>query len=160
MQRGDRGLGLVGAEPIAGERPLEQEHRFGDRRGVPPASILVGEGYEVTRFVGARPAASVVEQQQRHQTRGLGVVGDRGETSRQADGLGGEVDVAGVPLVEHEVQHVQHGAEVTGLVERHAGQGALGAADALGHRRLGDEVGLGDLAGREPAHGTKRQRHR
>ena len=71
----------------------------------------------------------------------------------------------GVALVEDEVDHPQHpgeplrpgrgvgqGERLTGL-----GHGALGAADALRHRRLGDEEGGGDLPGAQPAQGAQRE---
>ena len=102
----------------------------------------------------------MVEQHQGEQPRHLGVV-DRGrELPGEPDGLGGEVDVAGVALVEDQVEDAQHGGDVAGLVEPHAGDGALGPADALRHGRLGHQVGLGDLAGGQPADGAQRQRDR
>src|SRR5437660_4439294 len=63
----------------------------------------------------------------------------------EPDRLGGEVDVAGVALVEDQVEHAQHRGDVTGLVEPDARDGPLGPADALGHGRLRPEVGLRDL---------------
>ena len=82
----------------------------------------------------------------------------RGQLAGQPDRLRGEVDVAGVALVEDEVQHAQHRADVAGRVEADAGHGALGPADPLRHRRLGDEVGRGDLPGGEPADRAQRER--
>ena len=38
----------------------------------------------------------------------------------ESDGLGGEVDVAGVALVEDQVEDAQDGRDVAGLVEPHA----------------------------------------
>ena len=88
----------------------------------------------------------------------LRLVGHGGELPGQADRLGGEVDVAGVALVEDDVEHPQHRRQVSSLVEADVGDGALGAADPLRHRRLGDEVGLGDLARGEAADRAQGQR--
>ena len=90
----------------------------------------------------------------------LGVVGQRGELPGQSDRLGREVDVAGVALVEHEVQHAHHGARVAGTVDAGLRHGALGPADALRHGGFGHEVRLRDLAGGEAAHGPERERDR
>jgi hypothetical protein len=78
----------------------------------------------------------------------------------EPDRLGGEVDIAGVALVEDEVQHAQHRGDVTGLVEPDARDGPLGPADALGHSCLGHEVGLRDLTRGQTADGAQRQRDR
>ena len=72
----------------------------------------------------------------------LGVVDQGRQLAGEPDRLGGEVDVAGVALVEHEVEHPHHGGDVAGPIDAGLGDGALGAADALGHRRLGHEVRL------------------
>lgn len=86
---------------------------------------------------------------------------DRGrELPGEPDGLGREVDVAGVALVEDQVEDAQHGGDVAGLIEPHPGDGALGPADALRHGRLRHQVGLGDLAGGQPADGAQRERDR
>ncbi|CAM5360631.1 hypothetical protein SVIOM342S_09131 [Streptomyces violaceorubidus] len=93
----------------------------------------------------------MVEQHQRQQPRHLRMV-DRGrQLPGEPDGLGGEVDVTGVALVEDEIEDAQHGADVAGPVEPDAGDGALGPADALRHGRLGHQVGTGDLPGGQPA---------
>ncbi len=109
-------------------------------------------------------AAGVVQQHQREQSVDLGVVDQRGQLPRQADRLGREIDVAGVALVEHEVQHAHHRAHVAGTRRIRGDAGAahraLGAADALRHGGLGHEVRLRDLAGGEAAHGAEGQRHR
>jgi hypothetical protein len=60
----------------------------------------------------------VVQQHERQQPGRLLVVGDRVQPPGQADRLGGQVDVAGVALVEHEVEHPQHRDQRAGLVER------------------------------------------
>lgn len=84
---------------------------------------------------------------------------DRGrDLPGEADGLGGEVHIAGVALVEDQVEDAQHGGDVAVLVEPHTGNAALGPADALRHRRLGHQVGLGDLAGGESSDGAQGER--
>ncbi|WP_366139774.1 hypothetical protein [uncultured Modestobacter sp.] len=96
----------------------------------------------------------MVEQHQREQPCHLGVV-DRGrQLPGEPDGLRGQVDIPGVAFVEHQVEHPQHGRDVAGLVEPDAGDGALGPADPLRHRRLGHQVGRGDLPG---GHGRRRR---
>ena len=102
----------------------------------------------------------MVQQHQRDQPGHFRVVGRIGEPPGQPDRLGGEVDVTGVALVEHQVQHMHHRREIAGLVEPDIDHGTFSAADALGHRRCRDEVRPCNLAGREPAHRTQRQRHR
>ena len=59
----------------------------------------------------------VVEEHQGEQPRHLGVVDLSGELPGEADGLGYEVDVAGVALVEDQVEDAQHGGDVTVPVE-------------------------------------------
>jgi hypothetical protein len=71
-----------------------------------------------------------VEHHEGEPPRHLRVV-DRGrEPPGEPDGLGGEVyvDVAGVALVEDQVGDAQHGPDIAGLVEPHAGGGTLGPA--------------------------------
>ncbi len=82
------------------------------------------------------------------------------ELPGEPDGLGRQVDVAGVALVEDQVEDAQHGGGVAGLFEPHTGDGAFGAADPLRHGRLGHQVRLGDLAGGEPADGPQGERDR
>ena len=81
-----------------------------------------------------------------------------------------------VALVEDEVDHLEHrrrggrrARRGRGHLERHArlGQRALGAHDALRHRRLGDQEGAGDLrrssgrrAGAASARRAPRRQHR
>ena len=62
-------------------------------------------------------AAGVVQQHQGEQPVDLGVVDQRGQLPGEADRLGGEVDVARVALVEHEVQHPHDRAHVAGPIE-------------------------------------------
>ena len=76
---------------------------------------------------------------------------------RQPDRLGGEIDVAGIALVEDEVQHPHHRAHVAGTIDTGPTDDALGAADALGHGLFGHEVCPGDLACGEAAYGSEGQ---
>ena len=99
----------------------------------------------------------MVQQEQRKQSRDLRVVRGRGQLPSQPDRLRGKVDIAAVALVEHQVQHLQHGAQVAGAIQPDVAHGALGPADPLGHRRFGHEVRLRDLAGGEAADGPQRQ---
>ena len=128
--------------------------------GVPPAAVLLGERHQAAVGRGPGRAPGVVEQHQGQQPRHLGVVDRGAELPGESDGLDGEVDVAGVALVEDQVEDAEHGRDVAGLVEPHPGDGALGPADALRHGRLGHQVGLGDLAGGQPAHRAERERDR
>ena len=71
-----------------------------------------------------------------------------------------------VPLVEHEIEHLEHRRQAGGSVgplghlERDLGlrQRALGPHDALGHGGLPDEEGAGDLVGGEPPEEPQRER--
>src|SRR5262249_58688496 len=53
VQRGDRGLELVGADGAGAEGPGEDGLSFGDGGGVPPISLLVGQGHDPPVGVGA-----------------------------------------------------------------------------------------------------------
>ena len=160
MERGDRRLRLVLAEPIAGERGLRDADALGDERGVPLAAVLVGERHDAAVRSGAAAAAGVVQEHQGEQPVDLGVVDQGRQLAGQADRLGREVDVARVALVEDEVEHPHHRAHVAGPIDTGPTDRALGPADALRHGRLGHEVGLRDLTGGEAAHGSQGQRHR
>jgi hypothetical protein len=83
-----------------------------------------------------------------------------GELAGQPDRLVGQRYLAREPLVEDQVEHVEHRPGRTRRVEALAGDGALGAGDPLGHGRLGHQEGPGDLRRGEPAHGAQRQRDR
>jgi hypothetical protein len=73
---------------------------------------------------------------------------------------------SGIAFVEDQVDDFEHGGETlrelvaAGSLVGQAGlrQGALGAHDALGDGRLGQQEGAGDLAGREAADHPERQR--
>ena len=143
---------------------MDDVHPFDDELAVPLAPILLGERHDASVRSGAAAAPCLVEEHQGEQPLDLGVVHQGSQLPGQSDRLGREIDVAGVALVEDEVQHPHHGAQVaaafdtavdTGLADR-----ALGAADALRHGGLGHEVGLRDLTGGQATDGSERQRHR
>jgi hypothetical protein len=70
----------------------------------------------------------VVQQHERKQARDLLVVDLGRQLASEPDRFGGEVDVAGVALVEDQVEHAQHRGDITGPVEPHARDGPLGAS--------------------------------
>ncbi len=105
----------------------------------------------------------------------LGFVGCQlGQEAAQAEGVGAEgrshpvLSRRGrVALVEDEVDDLEHRGQPgrplgrLGHLERHLlpGQGLLGPDDALGDRRLGHEVGPGDLDRRQAAEQAQGERH-
>ncbi len=106
--------------------------------------------------------AGVVEEHQREQPARLGLLRGEGELAGEPDRLAGQVHPGGpanMPGRVDEVEHAQHDGEVAGLVQAAPVQRALGAADPLRHRRLGDVEGVGDLPGGEAADGAQGQRH-
>ena len=113
MQRRDRRLGLVLAEPVEGQRGLEHRDALGDQVGAPETAVLLGQRHEAA--VGARPgvASCVVEQEEGEQPGNLRVIGRGRQLPRQPDRLCGEVEVAAVSLVEDQVEHLEHGAQVS-----------------------------------------------
>ena len=132
---------------------------LGDEFCVPLAAILIGERHDAPVRSGAAAAARVVQEHEREQPVDLGVVCQDSELPGQPDRLGREIDVAGVALVEDEVQDPHHGAHVAGTIHTGPTDHALGAADALRHGALGHEVCLSDLACGEATHGSERQRN-
>ena len=81
-----------------------------------------------------------------------------GERAPEPDRLGREVPAAAVPLVEDQVDDCEHRGEAVGeqMSRRHAKRDpggpdlALRADEPLGHGRLGNEEGAGDLLRRSP----------
>ena len=59
----------------------------------------------------------MVEEHQGEQPVDLGVVDQGSQLPGQSDRLGREIDVAGVALVEDEVQHPHHRAHVAGTID-------------------------------------------
>ena len=115
VQGGDRGLGLELAEPVATQRRLQDGDALGDERGVPAGAVLLGQRDQAAVAPGPRRSPGVVQQHQRQQPRGLLVVGHRRQLPGEPDRLGRQVDVAGVALVEDQVEHPQHRRQVAGL---------------------------------------------
>ena len=97
----------------------------------------------------------------------LGLVGHQlGERAPEPDRLGREVATAAVALVEDQVDDREHGGEAVGeqMRRRHAKRDpggldlALRADEPLGHGRLGDEEGAGDLVRPQAAQRAQRER--
>ena len=167
MDGGDRSLHLVLAHLPPAQGLGDEGHALGDESPVPEGAVLLGQRDELAVGAGAGGAPGVGQQHEREQAGDLGVVGQRRvHRPGQADGLAGEVGAGevgtaagGVALVEQQVEHVEHGSQPLGpLAGRRKGERlvgrldlGLGPADALGHGRLGDEEGGGDLAGGETA---------
>ena len=119
-------------------------------------------------------AAGVVEEHEREEADGLGLVGhELGEGAGEADGVGAqplayEVGAARgrVPLVEQQVQHGQHCAGALGQLvrRRHAVRDsrvadlALRPHEPLRHGGLGNQERSRDLGGGEPGQGAQRER--
>jgi len=160
VDRGDRRLRLVLTELVATQRALQDDDALGDERGVPTRAVLLGKRDQPAAWPGPRLPASVVQQHQREKSCGLWIVGHRRQLPGEPDRLRRQVDVAGVALVEHQVEHPQHGREIARLVESHVADRAFGPADALRHGRLRHEVGLRNLARGQPADGAQRESHR
>ena len=93
---------------------------FCDQLAVPAGSVLVGEGNQAAVGAGPRRPTGVVQQHQRQQPGRFLVIGHRRQLPGEPDRLGRQVDVTGIALVEHEIQHPQHRGEIAGLVEPHA----------------------------------------
>ena len=163
VQGGDRRLDLVAARaPILrlhGERRLQDANALGDLARVPQAAVLPVERDDPALGIEPRRHPGVVQEHQREQPAGLRLLRGEGELAGEPDRLGGKVHPARVARRVDEVEHAQHDGEVAGLVQAAPAEGALGAADPLRHRRLGDVEGVGDLLGGEAADGAQGQRH-
>jgi hypothetical protein len=160
VERGDRRLRLVLAELIARQRSPCEVDALGDERGVPQTAVLLGERHDASVRSGAAAPPGLVQQHQGEQAVDLGVVHERRQLPGEPDGLGREIDVARISLVEHEVEHSHHRAHVARTIDTGVTHRALGAADALRHGALGHEVGLRDLACGETTHRAEGQRDR
>ena len=114
-----------------------------------------------------RPSARVrlrrrgmVQEHQGEQPVDLWFVHQGRQLPGESDRLGREIDVAGIALVEDEVQHPHHRAHIAGTIDAGSLDRPLGAADALCHRALGHQVGPSDLACGEATDGAEGQRDR
>jgi hypothetical protein len=168
VQRGDRCLQLVGAGPAVAKRSVEQPRSLLDRGRVPACPVLILHQDQIALRRCARIAAGVVQQHERDEPHGLGLVGhQRGHQLGQADRLRAELwakqlvaSGCRVALAEDEVEHGEHDSEPLGQpvvgrdLEGDPGVPdlALGAHQALRHRRLGDQERASDLRRGQPAH--------
>jgi hypothetical protein len=107
-----------------------------------------------------------VQQHHREQAVDLRLVGHQlRERAAEPERLGRQLAAATVALVEDQVDDREHRGEPIGqqVVGRHPERDpggldlALGPHEPLGHRRLGDEEGSGDLAGGQAAEGVQGQ---
>jgi hypothetical protein len=171
---GDRRLQLVGAEGGARERVGDERGALRDVGAVPPAAVLVGERDQRAVGARARGAPRVGQEHEGEQSRDLAVVGQQGvhraresdRLARELAALQGRARARDVALVEDQVEDVEHHAQALGAlglgrrVEAAAGRpdALLGAADALGHGRLGHEEGAGDLCRGQAADGAQGER--
>ena len=101
----------------------------------------------------------MVEEHQGEQPARLGFLRGEGELAGEPDRFASQVDAARMAGRVDEIEHAQHDGEIAWLVEPAPAEGALGAADPLRHRRLGDIEGIGDFLGAEAADGAQGQRH-
>ena len=174
MERGDRALELVRTRSPGAERAVQDGEALVDHRVVPPGPVLVLEQDHRPQSIGSGVAPRMLQEHQREQAPYLGFVRhQRHDEAGQADRLVTQVrsnELAGgrgVSLVEDQVQDGEHARQAFGqelggrdtVGDRRLPDLALGPNEALGHRRLRDEEGTGDLAGREAAEGLQRQRN-
>ena len=173
VDRGDRRLQLVRAGRCLAEGGGDQPHALVDLPGVPQVAILFGERDQGAVPCGSSVAPGIGQEHEREQAGDLAVPRQQlVEHAREPDRLGGEVGplqrrsrARRVALVEDQVEHVQNHAEAFRALwfgrQVETGPDALdallGAADALGHRRLGDQEGVRDLRRRQPADRAKRE---
>ena len=175
MLRGDAGLQLVPADPALRHRPAQPVYRGVDRRPVPARPVLLLQRHQPPPRVEAGGRPRLVELQQRGQPADLGLPrheyrqlpGQRDRLAGEVASLRGGRPAGQVPLVEDQVHHGEHGRQPgrvvvrVGQVERHlpVGQYPPGAHQPLRDRRLGYQVGGGDLRGGQAADGAQRQRY-
>ncbi len=160
----------------AGQAPGggQTDPALGDLAGVVEGPVLVAQQDQVTGGVDPGRTAGVVEQHERKQPEGLGLVGhQRAEGAAQADGLVAErpphqvaARAGRVPLVEEQIDDGQHrrGAleQLVGGRDDEGDAGvadlALGPDEPLGHGRFGNEEGAGDLGRRHADQRAQGQR--
>src|SRR5258708_1810052 len=173
MQRGDRRLHLIGTDRHVAQRAGENRDAVRDLVGSPEISVLRVERNDGAVGGRASGAAGISEQHQGEQPGDLALLRQQVvEHPREADRLGREVGpvqlgprAGGVPLIEDEIQHLQHDAKPVASVWRHGHlelstgrpDAFLRTADPLSHGRLWHEKRPGDLGGGEAAHRAKCQ---
>ena len=145
-----------------------------DLLAVPQAAVLGRQGHQGAAGAGACRPAGIDQHHERQQADHLGLVGhERGQDPAEPDRLGAQVSAGqlvarggGVALVEHQVDHREHGSEPVRELgapgdpvgdPRIADLG-LGSHDALRHGGLGHDEGAGDLGRREAPKEAKGQR--
>src|SRR5437773_6351158 len=164
VQRRNRGLQCKGPESSRRQGALDQRNAFLYLRLIPSGPVLLLERDQLTRSGRTGRAPGVMQQHQREQSHRLGLGKQVDEKASQADRLGREVGASEVALIEDEIDDVQHARETIregrtlGDVVGDPGVAdlGLGANDALGQRRRGDEKGRRDLLGRESANLAQR----
>ena len=175
----DRGLELVGPRLVQGEALPDQLVSLVDHRCVPQRAVLLVESDQHSLAHAGR-SARVDQQHQRQQPVDLRLAAERrgrGEhlpqLAGQPDRLGGQIGAqrlaggAEVALVEDQVEHGEHrGHPLRNVLRTRDAVGdvrrldlLLGAGDPLGHRRLGDEEGGGDLGHGEATEQPERESH-
>ncbi|HEX7300644.1 MAG TPA: hypothetical protein VF257_16720 [Solirubrobacteraceae bacterium] len=92
VQGGDGGLELVRPGAAQAQGAIEDVLALLDALEVPAAAVLVGQRDVRPVVRDARGAAGVVDEHERQQAGGLGVVGhELGQQACEADGLGAQV---------------------------------------------------------------------
>ena len=153
---------------------VDQRDALADHLAVPATAILIVE--QDDRAVGVEPrrGARLLQQHQRGQAHDLRLGGEEpqqqaAEPDRllaQSAARLGRLRAGGIALVEHQINHRQHGADPlrplhrAGSLEGHLGLGdaRLGPGNSLFHGRLADQKGAGDLADAQARDDPQRQR--
>ena len=174
MACGDRGLQRIRAEGAAQLlRARQRLQAAPDQQLVPTAAVLVEQQHGFAVLAHARVQARGLDLHQRHQPVHLGFARrQRGQHAAQPQRFLAQrrphpIIAAGgrIAFVEHQVDHAQHAGQAflqrvaAGHFERHVGFGqrALGAHDALRHRRLRREERACDLVRGQAAQQAQRQ---
>src|SRR3954468_21675934 len=173
VERRDRRLDRIRTRPCR-ERSPHQTHAFGDLIAVPQRAILIFQQDQIAVPCRARRTARIVEQHQREQANRLRLRQQIDEQAPEPDRLARQVVPrhdrprrGGIALVEHQIDHAQHGVEPRRqfVPRRHLVRNPrianlrLGADDALRQRRCRREERLRDLLGPQAADLAQRQRH-
>ena len=170
MARRDGRLDLERAGPAAAQRPFQDDGALRDLGLVPERAVLLVQGDQVAVRADPGRAARIVQQHQREHAVRLGLVWHQHrQHPGQADRLPGQPGLLRlpVPLIEEQVQDVEHGGKAFGqqVRRRHAERDArvrdllLGPEQALAHGRFRHEERAGDLRGAQAGQAPQRQRH-
>ena len=166
MERGHRRLSGVLAHWSLLERRGDQPGPLANQGTIPAGAVLIGQRDKCAVGFRARRAAPLGEEHEGEQPGHFGIVRrhvvEQAPEAVASEARSVEMEVGTatrlVPLVEGEIHHTEYRLEslgfgcVVGQRERliRFGHSALGAADALRYRRLGDEEGRGDLPRGQP----------